>query len=81
MMGTLKSLVDLGFTIELKQIDGDTAIRSEIPFPVETATPEELKKYHVTGVPLLLIGNLKNGTVSKIQGYQSADAVLKAIRN
>jgi hypothetical protein len=80
MMGTLSTLSNLGFMIELRQVDADTKIRSEIPFPVVSATREELKKYQVEGVPLLLVGNLKKGTVSRVQGYQSAENVLKAIR-
>ena len=80
MMGTLSTLSNLGFMVELRQVDADTKIRAEIPFPVVSATRDDLKKFQVEGVPLLLIGNLKKGTVARVQGYQSAEDVLKVLR-
>lgn len=81
MLGTLTDLSKRGFWIELRQIDSDFAIRSKIPFPVMSASRQELSQYHIEGVPLLLVGNLKRGTFFKIQGYQSTESVLQALRS
>jgi hypothetical protein len=81
MMKTIGELSQLGFWIELRQVDSDLSIRSQIPFPVSSATPKELKQYQIEGVPLLLVGDLKRGTFFKIQGEQPTDAVLQAIRS
>ncbi|CAM6053765.1 unnamed protein product [Sphagnum tenellum] len=80
MFETIKALNRRGFWIEFKQVDGDLAIRSQIPFPVTSATDQELKQYGIEGVPVLLIGNLGSGTFSKLQGYQSEEAVLEALK-
>jgi len=81
MMKTIGELSQLGFWVELRQVDSDLSARSQIPFPVSSATPKELKQYQIEGVPLLLVGDLKRGTFFKIQGEQPTDAVLRAIRS
>lgn len=80
MLSTMSELSKYGFWVEFRQIDGDVSARGKIPFPVESATPKELKQYQISGVPVLLVGNLKNGTFFKIQGYQSTESVLQALR-
>ena len=76
---TIRELSQLGYWIELRQIDSDTSIRSRIPFPVSQASPAELKQYQISGVPLLLVGDLKQGTYFRVEGYQTKDAVLQAL--
>lgn len=80
MMGTVRELMQLGYWIELRQIDGDVSARSRIPFAVTSATPEELKRYQIESVPVLLVGNLKTQSFSKIQGYQPTTSVLAALQ-
>ena len=80
MLGTVAALMKMGYWVELKQVDKDTSIRSKIPFSVSDATPEELKKYQIESVPVLLVGDLKHGTFSKIQGYHEAREVLAVLK-
>lgn len=79
MMGTLKSLTQRGFLIELKQVDRDIQARSRIPFPVTQASAGELKQYQIESVPTLLVGDLTARSYFKIQGYQTEQSVLTAI--
>ncbi len=80
MMGTVRELMELGYWVELRQTDSDVSARSRIPFAVTSATPEELKRYQIETVPVLLVGNLKTQSFSKIQGYQPTAEVLRALR-
>ena len=80
MMGTISELMQLGYWVELRQIDKDVAARSKIPFPVTGATPDEVHRYQIESVPVLLVGDLKAKTYFKIQGYQSTAAVVSALR-
>ncbi len=79
MMGTVRELMRLGYWVELRQIDGDVSARARIPFAVTSATPEELKRYQIESVPVLLVGNLKTQSFSKIQGYQPTAEVVKVL--
>lgn len=80
MMGTLSELAARGYFVELRQVDKDRSTRSRIPFPVADATPEELKTYGVEAVPVLLVGDLKNKSFFKMQGYQTVPAVLAGLQ-
>ena len=79
MMGTLSELAARGYFVELRQVDKDRSTRSRIPFPVADATPEELKTYGVEAVPVLLVGDLKNKSFFKMQGYQTAASILTVL--
>lgn len=79
MMGTVRELMQLGYWVELRQIDADVSARARIPFTVTGATPEELKRYQIESVPVLLVGNLKTQSFSKIQGYQPTAEVVKVL--
>ncbi len=79
MMGTVRELMQLGYWVELRQIDDDVSARAKIPFAVASATPEELKRYQIESVPVLLVGNLKKQSFFKIQGYQPSAEVLKVL--
>jgi len=79
MLGTVADLMRMGYWVELKQIDKDTSIRSKIPFTVSDASPDELKRYQIDAVPVLLIGDLKHQTFSKVQGYHSYQEVVSAL--
>jgi hypothetical protein len=80
MLDTVKELSQMGFLVELRQIDQDLSIRARIPFPVTSASHQELKQYKIDGVPLLLVGDPSQGTFFKIQGYQSTHSVLQALQ-
>ncbi|MGK5083501.1 hypothetical protein WDW37_09365 [Bdellovibrionota bacterium FG-1] len=76
---TIRELSALGYWIELRQVDRDEAARAKIPFPVSPAPPEELKRYGIESVPVLLIGDIQKKSFFKMQGYQTAAAVLGAL--
>ena len=76
---TIRELSALGYWIELRQVDRDESARAKIPFSVSPAPPEELKQYGIESVPVLLIGDLKAKSFFKMQGYQTAAAVLGAL--
>ncbi|MEK7692177.1 MAG: hypothetical protein AAB425_14270, partial [Bdellovibrionota bacterium] len=80
MMDTLATLARQGFYVELRRVDHEPGFQPRFPFPVQQATPSELQKNQVEAVPVLLVGNLSNGTFFKIQGFQTPEAVLAAIR-
>lgn len=81
MLGTVAELMRMGYWVELKQVDKDTAIRAKIPFAVSDADPAELKRYQIDSVPVLLIGDLKKQTFSKIQGYHDVREIVGALGN
>jgi hypothetical protein len=79
MLGTVSELASRGYYVELRQTDQDRSIRAQIPFPVADASPQELKSYGIQAVPVLLVGDLKRGTFSKMQGYQPTAQVISAL--
>lgn len=76
---TIRELASLGFWIELRQVDRDENTRKRIPFSISPASPDELKRYGIESVPLLLVGDLKARSFFKMQGDQTAGAVLAAL--
>lgn len=80
MMGTVRELMQLGYWVELKQTDKDVSARSRIPFAVTSASSEELKRYQIESVPVLLVGNLKSQSFFKIQGYQPTNEVIRVLK-
>ena len=76
---TIRELSALGYWIELRQVDRDESARAKIPFPVSPANPTELKQYGIESVPVLLVGDLQKKSFFKMQGYQTAAAVMGAL--
>ncbi len=81
MLGTVADLMRMGYFVELKQVDKDTSMRAKIPFAVSDADPAELKRYQIEAVPVLLIGDLKKQTFSKIQGYHGAQDIVGSLKH
>lgn len=81
MMGTVRELMQLGYWVELRQVDSDTKARAKIPFPVADAPKKELESYKIESVPVLLVGDLRAKTYFKIQGYQTSGDVLRALND
>lgn len=77
---TIHELAAMGFWIELRQVDRDERARARIPFSVQPASPEELKRYGIERVPILLVGDLKAHSYFKMQGDQTAQSVLTALQ-
>lgn len=76
---TIRELSSMGYWIELKQVDRDESARARIPFPISPAMPDELKRYGIESVPVLLVGDIKAKSFFKMQGYQNYQAVLSAL--
>lgn len=81
MMETMKELQDSGFYVEIRQIDQNPKVVQALPFPVEQATPQELKEKEITSWPVLFVGDLKKKITYRINGYRSTQEVLSAIQS
>jgi len=81
MMETMKELQDSGFYVEIRQIDQNPKVSLSLPFPVEMATPQELKEKEITSWPVLFIGDLKKKVTYRLNGYRSTQEVLSAIQS
>ena len=80
MMGTLAELSRQGFYVELRRVDRVPGFVPKFPFPYQQASSEELKRQQIKAVPVLMVGNLRDQTFFKMQGFQTPEAVLTAIR-
>jgi len=80
MLKTAKSLQTDGYYIEIKQIDSDYAALSGLPILVEPASSAEIKRHKINSVPMLLVGDLKEKTIFKINGYRSRIEVLNLLK-
>lgn len=81
MMETMKELQDSGYYVEIRQIDQNQKVMHSLPFPVEMATPQELKEKEITSWPVLFVGDLKKKVAYRLNGYRSTQEVLSAIQN
>lgn len=81
MIGTISELSKLGYFFELRQVDRDKSKVSHIPFPISDAQAGELQLYGIQAVPVLLVGDLKKETYFKMEGYQTASAVIAALNS
>ncbi len=81
MFDTLNELQDRGYFVEARQVDQGTLqeIRSHVA--IVPAGSDEIKKYSITSVPLLLIGDLKRKKVFRQSGFITAEQVLAQIRS
>ena len=81
MTQTMRRLQDLGYYVELVQIDDDDpGAFAGLPFPVVTPAQGELATRKITSWPVLLIGDLKKKAVYRLDGYQTVENVLSALR-
>lgn len=81
MMETMKELQDSGFYVEIRQIDQNPKVAMPLPFPVELATPQELKEKEITSWPVLFIGDLQKKVTYRLNGYRSTQEVLSVIQS
>ena len=79
MFGTLTDLQLHGYFVEARQVDGGSGDLRGIPFPIERASPTELKDKAIQSVPVLLVGDLTRKVVYRINGYQTIQQVLNAL--
>lgn len=81
MFQTMKELQEMGYFVELKQIDDNTEIRRSLPFAVTQASKEELKNKNINSWPVLFIGDLKKKVTYRLNGYRSTTDVISAIQS
>ncbi len=71
---------DLGFAVEARQVDDAPAPEEfSVGVPAQRATDEEIHRFGIQSVPLLLIADLKSKTVYRVSGYQTVDNVIKLL--
>jgi len=81
MFQTMKELQEMGYFVELKQIDSNPEIRRSLPFPVTQASKEELESKKINSWPVLFVGDLKKKVVYRLNGYRSTSEVISAIQS
>lgn len=81
MMTTLKELQELGYYVEVRQIDHNPKVAENIPFPLEYAKPQELKEKQINSWPVLFVGDLSKKVTYRLNGYHPTAEVLTAIKN
>lgn len=81
MFQTMKELQEMGYFVELKQIDDNQKVRRMLPFSVTRASKEELKNKKINSWPVLFVGDLKKKVVYRLNGYRSTTDVISAIQS
>ena len=80
MMTTMKDLRDMGYFVELRQIDKNPRPSQNLPFPVTFASKEELKEKNINAWPVLFVGDLKKKVVYRVNGFKTTEQILTIIR-
>ena len=81
MMPELVKLQDIGFFIELRQIDNNKRYAKGLPFVVRQASQAELKEKKVNAWPVLFIGDTQKKLIYRINGYQNAESILLTLQS
>jgi len=79
MFETVSELERLGYFIEAYQVDARNVALPGLSVPVVKATSDELKKYNIQSVPLLLVGDLKKKIVYRLPGFQTVNSIMATI--
>jgi hypothetical protein len=80
MFATLNDLQDRGYFVEARQVDRGSLQHIKSVVPIVAASSDEVKKFNVSAVPLLLVGDLKNKSVYKQTGFATPEDVLAGLR-
>lgn len=80
MMKTLEDLQDMGFYVEIRQIDRKRLSQS-LPFPVTPATKEELKERNINAWPVLFVADTTKKLIYRINGYHTTNSVLATLQS
>ncbi len=81
MAPEVEKLRKAGFAVAAKQVDaGPMPEFGGLEAAAEKATSEELKRYAIQAVPVLLIADLKTRAVYRLSGYQSAETILEHLK-
>tara|TARA_B100000745_G_C19943155_1_gene318109 strand:- start:332 stop:580 length:249 start_codon:yes stop_codon:yes gene_type:complete len=81
MMPELIKLQNMGFFVELRQIDHNQKFAQGLPFPVTQASQAELKEKNINAWPVLFVGDTQKKVIYRINGYQSADSIISTIQS
>lgn len=82
MFGVLKRLQDEGVEVHALQVDRGPVPEDEKIVPIGPATPEEIKKHGINGVPFLLIADTKRkALLPPIQGFHDFDEVVTLLKS
>ncbi len=79
MLGSVKELLDLGYAVEVRQVDKGSIPQQLTALPVTRATEDELRTKGISSWPVLFVADLSKGQVYRIQGYQAKDTILAQI--
>ena len=80
MMDELIKLQDMGFYVELRQIDSNKESVKGLPFLVSKASPSEIKEKKINSWPVLFIGDQKKKVVYRINGFHRAEDILLTLQ-
>ena len=78
MMDTLSDLSEMGYYVELKQVD-KRPVDYSVPFPIIPADPEELKDKKIDSWPVLFIADTSKKQLMRINGYHPTANILSAL--
>ncbi len=78
MIKTAKELQDLGYYVEVRQIDKRQP-EFLVPFPIVAATENELKERAITSWPVLFVADVSKQLIYRINGYFPTAEVLATL--
>lgn len=80
MFATLNELQRRGYFVEARQVDQGAVQHLQSTVPIVQASREELRKFRVSSVPLILVGDLQHQSVYRQSGFMTTDEILSAIQ-
>ena len=81
MLETVKKLHEFGFYVELRQIDRNFNRTKSLPFPIIPVSNKELQAKKISAWPVLFISDLNKKLNYRINGYQTANDILKVLKS
>lgn len=81
MMATMESLKNMGFAVELRQVDDGNLRATRMPAIPVKASRKEVSDQRVPAVPFLLIADLEKKTVYRLSGFQTVDEILGKLKS
>ena len=78
MMKTMQDLSQLGYYVEVKQIDQKQP-GYPVPFPIRAASARELKERNIESWPVLFVADTSKKQVIRINGFHPTASVISAL--
>ena len=79
MFATVNDLVSRGYFVEVRQTDHGPLQGIQSQVPVVQASEGDIQKFRVDAVPLLLVADLKSGTVLRQKGFIETEQLLREL--